>query len=75
MSDSRSLRSLRHRRCPACQTVRPASEFPRAKTAAVGGSFAASGALRRRCPACDFVAPLRDFTIVERAESDQGEVS
>jgi hypothetical protein len=61
-------RRLRYRRCPACQVVRPASAFRRAGGSTVGGTFAASAALRRRCPACGHSGPLRDFSIVERPE-------
>jgi hypothetical protein len=67
MPESRPLRSLRHRRCPQCQEVRPASEFWRVTGGAV------REARRRRCPRCDFIGPLADFPIVERPPDPGGQ--
>jgi hypothetical protein len=55
-------RSLRYRRCPQCQVVRPASQFRRAT-----GPTSVPGQLqRRRCPQCDHVGPLMSFPVAER---------
>lgn len=62
-----SLRSLRYRRCPSCETVRPASEFQRGS-----GPVNASDQRRpRTCPECGHVGPLMTFAIIERPESGE----
>jgi hypothetical protein len=62
-------RGATYRRCPSCQVVRPASEFPRA----IGTTFAVSGLQRRRCPECGHVGRLMSFQVAARpAELDEG---
>jgi ssDNA-binding Zn-finger/Zn-ribbon topoisomerase 1 len=63
MSESRPLRSLRHRQCPECQEIRPASAFrPVTDPPPARGQLPA-----RRCPQCGYFGPLADFLITARA--------
>jgi hypothetical protein len=58
-----------YRRCPQCQVVLPASEFPRA----TGPTFVIAGQQRRKCLQCGFIGMLMSFQVAERpAEPDEG---
>jgi hypothetical protein len=69
MSESCPLRSLRHRQCPECLEIRPASDFR-----PVTGLPSAEGHQpARQYPHSGHVGPLRDFPIAERpSEPDEG---
>ena len=63
------LRSLRYRRCPQCQTVLRASEFPRATTPTTSSAQLQN----RRCPECGHTGPLMSFQVAEwLAVTDEG---
>jgi hypothetical protein len=51
-----------YRRCPACETVRPASEYPRSMSGQ-GARFGSGW--RSRCPSCGHVGATRNFPQVE----------
>jgi sarcosine oxidase delta subunit len=64
-------RSRVFRRCPLCESVRPAAEFRRADERPVFGALQLT-----RCPVCGHIGPLQEFRRAEQpAERERVEVN
>ena len=61
-------RPWRFRRCPACATVRAASEYA---VVTFGPSWSTHGVMLRRCPQCDWVDETRQFTVVRELHGQE----